>query len=206
MRPRVLIVDDHPVVVDGLVAGLAAHEIEVVGTAATLAEAQALLQREPIDVVLLDLRLPDGSGTSLLRFARSIPEAPAIIILSSFSSPEYVDVTARLGASGYLLKTAPTTEIVSAIRRAASGLVAIGPRERSRAWKPLSRREHAVLERLVAGRSNDEIAHDVGVSTKRVEAHLSQLYERYEVASRVELALAAERNGWLALPVADEEL
>lgn len=210
MTERVLVVDDHPVVVDGLVAGLRAHGIDEVSTASTLAEAKALLQRERIDVVLLDLRLPDGSGTSLLRFAQSLDPRPAVVILSSFRSPEYLDVTMRLGAKGYLLKTAPIEEVVAAVRRAASGLSAFTSEEalevHSHQWTPLTARGHEILSRLIAGRSNDEIGGDLGISTKRVEAHLSRMYARYGVGSRVELALRAERDNWLDLPVADPQI
>lgn len=203
MSTRVLIVDDHPVVVDGLTAGLQAHGIEVVGSASSVSEARTRLAGKDIDVVLVDLRLPDGSGTELLDAARSA-DAPAFILLSSFSSAEYVEVAMQLGARGYLLKTAKTSDVVSAIRRVVAGLPAFTPEQimdglRS-AWQPLSEREANLLERLIAGRSNDEIAGDLGISTKRVEAHLTRLYERYEVASRTELAVRAERDGWLELP------
>ncbi len=204
---RVLVVDDHPIVVDGLVTGLRARGVDVVGTAASLAEAEAVLNREEIDVVLLDLRLPDGSGTALLRFVRTLERPPAVVILSSFRSPEYLDVTMRLGARGYLLKTAPIEQVVTAIHRVASGLAAFTPDEAvagfSHPWQPLTTREHAIVDRLVAGRSNDEIGAELGISTKRVEAQLSRMYERYGCASRVELALRAERDHWLELPVED---
>lgn len=209
---RVLVVDDHPVVVDGLVAGLRIHGFDDVMAAATMAEAKSLLEQHRIDVVLLDLRLPDGSGTSLLRFAQSLAHVPAIVILSSFRSPEYLDVTMRLGARGYLLKTAPIEEVVAAVRRAASGLAAFSAEEAVAAhanpWIPLTAREHQIVERLVAGRSNDEIGADLGISTKRVEAHLSLLYERYRhrygVTSRTELALRAKSEGWLDLPTSGD--
>ena len=87
MTIRVLLVDDHPVVLDGLAAGLRQHGIEVTGLAMSLAQARAILAGGNIEVVLVDIRLPDGSGTELFRLAKD-PGAPAFIVLSSFATAE----------------------------------------------------------------------------------------------------------------------
>lgn len=206
MTIRVLLVDDHPVVVEGLSAGLRGHGIDVVGSASTLRQAHQYLASGTADVVLVDIRLPDGSGTDLLRLARE-PGSPSFIVLSSFSSPEYLEVTMKLGASGYLLKTATTADVVAAIRRVAAGLPAFTPEqliEGHRAnWTPLTPREAEIVARLIAGRSNDEIGGDLGLSTKRIEAYLTRLFNRYGVASRTELALRAQAEDWLDLPASD---
>jgi DNA-binding NarL/FixJ family response regulator len=206
MTIRVLIVDDHPIVVDGLVAGLRSHGIDVRGSASSIRAAREFMAQDDLDVVLVDLRLPDGSGTALMRGIAD-PGGPAFIVLSSFSSPEYLEVAMRLGARGYLLKTAKTTEIVSAIRRVVAGRPAFTPAQllegHAARWEPLTEREAAIVRRVVDGRSNDEIGTDLGISTKRVEAHLTRLFERYRVASRTELAVRAERDGWLDLPRRD---
>jgi DNA-binding NarL/FixJ family response regulator len=207
MTIRVLLVDDHPVVLDGLAAGLRQHGIEVAGAATTLAEARRALANGNIDVVLVDIRLPDGSGTELLRLAKD-PGAPAFIVVSSFASPEYLEVAMSLGAKGYLLKTAKTGDVVAAVRRAAAGMPAFTPAQLmegyAASWTPLSEREAEIISRLLAGRSNDEIGADLGLSTKRVEAYLTRMYERYEVASRTELALRAQQDGWLDLPTHED--
>ena len=204
MSIRIVLIDDHPVVLGGLSAALAAQpDIEVAGQAGTLAGAQTLIARERPDVALVDLRLPDGSGMELLEHAADEGQ-PAFIMVTTFDAPQYVEVAMDMGASGFLLKTAPIDEIVSAIRRVADGgrvfAVDRTPLRRGERWHPLSERERDVVAGVLAGRSNDEIGGDLGVSTKTVEWHLSRLFERFGVVSRVELAMRAEREGWLDLP------
>lgn len=204
---RVLLVDDHPVVLDGLAAGLRQNGIGVAGSATSLGEARGMLARGNVDVVLVDIRLPDGSGTELLRLAKD-PGAPAFIVVSSFASPEYLEVAMNLGAKGYLLKTAKTRDVVAAVRRVSAGMPAFTPAQllegHGANWTPLSDREAQIVSRLLAGRSNSEIGADLGLSTKRVEAYLTRLFERYQVASRTELALRAQGEGWLDLPTHED--
>ena len=202
---RVLIVDDHPVVVTGLASSLAAQtDIEVVGAAGTVAAARRLLAEREIDVVLLDLRLPDGSGVELLSMAER-PGAPSFVILSAVETPTFVDAALRLGASGFLAKTASVAELVDAIRRVHAGQAVFGARllraARARPWEPLTARERAIVAEIVRGRSNDEIGTSLGLSTKTIETYVSRLLEHFGVASRTELAVRAEREGWLDLPV-----
>ena len=110
----------------------------------------------------------------------------------------------RHGASGFVLKTAPTAEILDAIRRVADGGVAF-PAElllavQRSGWTPLSPRDRRLVEQLLDGRTNDEIAVALGVTRKGIEAHLARLFERFGVESRTELAVRAEREGWLGVP------
>ena len=207
---RVLIVDDHPVVVSGLRAGLAAQaDIEVVDSAGSVADARQLLEERAIDVVLLDLRLPDGSGAELLSLSQA-PDAPAFVVLSAVESPTFVDAALRLGASGFLAKTASVAELVDAVRSVHAGRAAIGARllhaARAQPWEPLTGREHEVVTEIVRGRSNDEIAASLHLARKTVETYVSRLLERFEVASRTELAVRAEREGWLELPAAEARI
>jgi DNA-binding NarL/FixJ family response regulator len=201
---RVLIVEDHPIVADGLRAALAGRlDLEVVARADTVASARALLDSVPCDVVLLDLRLPDGSGVELLETACHV-DGPAFLVLSSFDNPEYVAAATRLGASGFLLKTAPTGDILAAIVAVADGRVLFTGDEvraaRTGASLALTARERAVVAGLVRGRSNDELAGDLSVSRKTVEAYVTRLLARYGFASRTELAIHADRAGLLDLP------
>jgi DNA-binding NarL/FixJ family response regulator len=204
-RPiRVLIVDDHPIVLAGLATALAQQlDIEMVLSARNREEATRLLGEHRIDVGLVDVRLQDGTGFDIIG-AHSAEPAPAWIVLSSFESPQYLAAALRIGAAGYIVKTAPLAELVEAIRRAAAGGTAYDARQ-LRTAKPalaqsLSNRERDVLRGVLAGRSNDEIGLDLRIRRKTVESYLSGLFERFGVSSRTELALIAEREGWLDLP------
>jgi len=203
---RILLVDDHPVVLSGLLAGLGAlPDIEVVGDARSVAEARERIARGGIDVALVDLRLPDGLGLSLLDAA---PDGrPAVIMLTSFDQPQYVVAAAARGARGFLLKTTPLADVAEAIRHVARGGTAFTPEQvRALGGAPIGRvtltpREQEIVRLLMASRSNDEIGWELGMAAKTVETHLSRIFERTGVGSRVELALRAEREGWLdALP------
>lgn len=203
MSIRVVLVDDHPVVLGGLGAALAAHpDVEIVGRAGTLAEARMLIERERPDVALVDVRLPDGSGMELLEDQTESAQ-PAFVMVTTFDAPQYVEVAMDMGASGFLLKTAPIEEIVAAVRRVAAGgrvFADRSPPRHGERWHRLSERERQIIACVVGGRSNDEISGDLGISRKTVEWHLSRLFERFSVISRVELAMRAEREGWLDLP------
>lgn len=204
MTVRVLLIDDHPIVLEGLAMALEAHDLEVVAQAHTLAEARALLDTCAADVALLDLRLPDGSGTALLSEAEGDVGGPAFIVLSTFHTPQYVAAAVALGASGFVVKTAPIEEIVRAVRSVAAGGTAF-PRDQVRPgrshWVPLTRREHAVIAGVLAGRTNDELSADLRLARKTIEAYLTRLFLRHGVLSRTELAILAEREQWLSLPV-----
>ena len=195
---RVAIVDDHPVLRDGTAALLSREaDIVVVGLGGSVEEALPLLDLAVADVVLLDIRLGTSSGLTLLDRPRSTP-GPAIVVMTAYDYPQYVDAALRLGASGFVLKTAPTAELVDAIRRAAAGGLAFGVRPTGAAH--LSTRELEVARLVVEGRSNDEIGVALGIGAKTVETYLSRLFVRFDLASRTELATRALREGWLDLP------
>jgi DNA-binding NarL/FixJ family response regulator len=201
-----LLVDDHPIIVAGLSAALAEDpNIDIVGTAGTLADARTGIARLNPDVVLLDLRLPDGSGTELLAESQSQQGGPAFIVLSTFLTAQYVNAAIALGASGFLLKTSPVAEIVRAVVDVVGGRLAFTAEQlhasRRAGWTPLTRREHDIIDGVMQGRSNDELSSALALSRKTVEAYLSRLFERFEVATRTELAILAEREQWLDLPV-----
>lgn len=197
---RLLIIDDHPVVRDGTAALLAAQAgIAIAGTAGSIDEAVALIANIPADVLLLDIRLGTDSGLRLLN--ETTGEAPAIIVLTAYDYPQYAEAALRLGASGFVLKTAPLAELLDAIRRVAAGGMAFSIRPRSGAGLArLSERELDVVRLVVEGRSNDEIGARLGIGPKTVESHLRRLFERFDLASRTELATRALREGWLEVP------
>ena len=198
---RLAIVDDHPVLREGTAALLAAQDgLVVSGTASSVEEAAALVAATEIDVVLLDIRLGTDSG---LRWLADSPAdaRPAVVVLTSYDYPQYADAALRLGASGFVLKTAPITELIDAIRRAAAGGLAFARRPGgSGEVVRLSERELDVVRLVVEGRSNDEIGANLGIGAKTVESHLRRLFERLDIASRTELATRALREGWLEVP------
>ena len=207
MTIRVLLVDDHPVVVGGIEAALrSTPDIEVVSKAGSVAEARRELARDDVDVALVDIRLPDGFGTSLIAEAAARGR-PAVLMLSTYAYPQYIAAAVKLGAQGFILKTAPMGDIAASIRRIAAGGTAFSA-EQLRASRAgvvnLTDREKDVLRLVLASNSNDEIAMELGLSRKTVESHLTRLFERFEVTSRVELALRAEREGWLELAQATQ--
>ncbi len=198
---RLLIVDDHPVVRDGTAVLLAAQAgIDVVGTAGSIDEATAMIAAVPADVVLLDIRLGTDSGLRLLTDTTT-GETPAIIVLTAYDYPQYAEAALRLGASGFVLKTAPLAELLDAIRRVAAGGMAFSIRPRTGSGLArLSERELDVVRLVVDGLSNDEIGARLGIGPKTVESHLRRLFERFDLASRTELATRALREGWLEVP------
>ncbi|MDA8237127.1 MAG: response regulator transcription factor [Chloroflexi bacterium] len=205
MTIRVLLVDDHPVVLDGLASAFAGvGDVVVVGRATTAAEAGAILAGDPIDVALVDIRLPDQSGLELMAEQARASEKPAWVVLSSFETPQHLAAALSLGAAGYLLKTASFADILAAVRFAAAGGLAFTPAQLHAAHgsgtRSLGGLDREIVRGLVAGRTNDQIAHDLGVARATVEAHLTRLFQRFGVASRTELAVRAARDGWLDLP------
>jgi len=191
---RVAVVDDHPLVREGTAAIVArAEDMEIAGVAGSLEELRPMLDGS-VDVLLLDLRLGQVSGFDLLRAQADAP-MPAVVVLTSYDYPQYADAALRLGAAGFVVKTAPTAELLDAVRRAAGGGLAFGVRPGN--GVALSGREREVVRLVVDGASNDEIGARLGISSRTVESHLRRLFERLGVASRTELAARALREGWL---------
>ena len=201
---RVGVVEDHPVYRDGLVGAFAAtDDVVIEGAAATVGEALELLNRTPIDVLLLDLGLPDGSGLDVLATIRTHHPGVAVVILTMNDDRQLVLDAVRAGARGYLLKGASRSEVVDAVRRAARGGAVFdsGPASvvmaaaSSRGNDPLSifaltPRESDVLRLIADGLGNASIAERLGVSGKTVRNQVSSVLAKLGVTSR---AAAAER-------------
>ena len=168
------------------------------GVAGSLEAARAvgLTDRATVDVLLLDIRLGTESGLGLLTPGADLP---AVIVLTAYDYPQYAEAALRLGAAGFVLKTAPLADLVDAIRRVAAGGLAFASRPGAGVVR-LTRREHDVVRLVADGRTNDEIGADLGIGAKTVETHLARLFERLGVASRTELAMRAVREGWLDVP------
>lgn len=200
---RVAIVDDHPVVGEGMASRLGLEaDLEVVGVAPSIADARAgdLDSTRRVDVLLLDLRLGERSGLDLLAEAPNDAGRPAIIVLTAYDYPQYADAALRLGAAGFVLKTAPIAELLDAIRRVAAGGMAFAVRPGGSGVVRLTSRERDVVRLVIDGRSNDEIATALGIGPKTVETHLARVFERTGVTSRTELTSRSIREGWLDIP------
>lgn len=202
-RIRVAVIDDHPVVREGTAAIVSRQaDMSVVASAESLNEFDQL--QAVVDVVLLDLHLgEEETGFRLLdEYSKRSDrlDVPAIVVLSAFDYPQYVEAALRLGAAGYVLKMAPVDHLLNAIRRAAEGGMSFSVRA-GRAVA-LSRREGEVIAAVAEGLTNDQIGGRLGISPRTVASHLRRLYERLEVASRAELTARAIREGWLRAPTA----
>jgi DNA-binding NarL/FixJ family response regulator len=205
---RVLIVDDHPVVRQGLRTFLSSRPgLEVVGEAADGDEAVAEAARLDPDVVLLDLVMPRGGGLEAIRRLHRSGERPRVIVLTSFAGDDQVVEAVRAGASGYLLKDVPPAELEAAIRQVHAGGVLLDPSvvgslmaEVARAEPvpgvdELTARERQVLALLAQGRSNRELAAELYVSEKTVKTHVSSILAKLRLTDRTQAALFAVRHG-----------
>jgi DNA-binding NarL/FixJ family response regulator len=200
MTIRLGVVDDHPLVVQGFDSALGAIPgFEVAAHGTTLADARALLARDDLDVLLLDVRLEDGNGLQALA-ERGERQRPAVLVLSSFMAAQYVAAASRFGASGFLLKVAPLPALIEAIRAVAAGDQVFTSAQLGARFINLTPREREVLELAMDGRSNKEIGAAIGTSRKTVEAHLSGIYRKYDVlGGRIELSIRAAAEGWLEI-------
>lgn len=202
---RIAIVDDHPMVVGGLSAALnMVQGFEVVAHGGTTEQAHALLVRDDIDVVLLDVRLEDGNGLRVLG-ARGAQSRPRVLVISSFKTSQYIAAAARFGASGFVLKSIPLPALVEAIRAVSEGGTIFSPEDFQTRFVSLSSREREVLGLAMDGLSNKEIAARLGLHRKTVEAYISEVFHRYDIhGGRIELTMRAAQEGWLEIqpPVA----
>ncbi len=198
---RVVLVDDHPAILDAVGAAVAAApDLVLAGTARSLDEARAVLAAPgAADVVVTDVQLA-GEAEGLRLLDSVGPDGPAVLLLSSFDQAPLVRTAFERGAAGYLLKTSEVREILEAVRTVAGGGTAFSAAMlraiRSAPRRP-SDREIEVLTLVCGGASNDEIGAQLGVTEKTVESHLRRLFDRYGVLSRTELAVLALREGWV---------
>ena len=206
MTIRILIVDDHSVVREGLQMFLRLDpELEVVGQARNGTEAVQEARRLKPDVILMDLLMPQMDGieaTSLIR--RELPETE-IIALTSVLEDERIFGAIRAGAIGYLLKDTEAQELRRAIKAAAAGQVQLSPqvaarllREQQKPPAPaeeLTPREREVLQLLAHGLANKEIARDLGIGEKTVKTHVSNILSKLDVLSRTQAAVLAVQMG-----------
>lgn len=212
MNPiRVLVADDHPVVRRGMRALLTSLDgVEVVGEAATGADAVREAQLAAPDVVMMDVQMPGMDGVEATRRVVAAAPGVAVLVLTMFDDDETVLSAMRAGARGYLLKGAEQEEILAALRSVVAGQVVVGPGVAQRllaalagprqvdqevVFPELTPREREILERIAAGESNGTIAAGLGLAAKTVGNHVSAIFAKLGVATRAEAIVRAREGG-----------
>ncbi|HEX9520891.1 MAG TPA: response regulator transcription factor [Streptosporangiaceae bacterium] len=207
---RILLADDHPVVREGLRGMLSAEpDIEVVGEAASGAEAVALFSARRPDVVLMDLRMPGGDGVDAIGKIRAGHESDVrIIVLTTFDTDADILRAVEAGAAGYLLKDSPRADLLRAIRAAARGETVLAPvvagrlvsRVRGPRPETLSARETEVLALVARGMTNFQIGRALFVSEATVKTHLTRACAKLGVTGRTAAVTKAMETGALPPP------
>jgi two-component system, NarL family, response regulator DegU len=206
---NVILADDHPVVRAGIRNLLEqASDIKVIGEAKDGKEALEMVQELKPDVLLLDMEMPGVSGSEVAHQLLASGSNVYILALSAYDDKEYIQELLSNGAAGYLVKEEVPEAIVEAVRgvsRGERGWLSRRVAAQMSAWmqegeqdrKGLTAREVEVLQAVVAGKTNQEIGLALGISEKTVEKHLEGVFSKLQVASRVEAAVRAVREGWL---------
>jgi DNA-binding NarL/FixJ family response regulator len=208
MSIKVLIADDHEVVRSGLKSLLSGTDIKVIAEASTGEQAVKMALKHEPDLVLLDIRMPDGDGLNTLgRIKLDRPNMP-ILIFSTYDNPTYIARAVALGASGYVLKGAPKEKLLEAIRQSANGQsvwtreelrrvtgALATPRLAADVEVPLTQRESEVLRQLAFGLTNKEIALALHISYETVKEHVQHILRKLGVSDRTQAAVWAVRKG-----------
>jgi two-component system, NarL family, response regulator LiaR len=218
---RVILADDHALLRQGT-AEILQHEpdIEIVGHAEDGAQAVKMAQRLHPDIIIMDVRMPVLSGVEATRQIRKELPAIQVLVLTAYDDDQYVFSLLQAGASGYLLKTAPASELIKAIRQVQAGDSPLAPSIAKKvvarfSFNPvkegsveevsdpdmLTNREIEILQYLARGLSNRDIAQGLYISERTVQAHLTNIFAKMKVSSRLEAVLKGIRLGWLTLHI-----
>ncbi len=210
MSVRLVIADDHEVVRRGIVSTLAGESVEIVGEAIDGVQAiEKVLQLQP-DVLLLDVRMPNKDGLTVLSELKNAGASVKVVMLSSHDNPTYVARSVALGAKEYLLKSVKREELISSIHRVMAGEEAPAGslikrvrnvmdrrRESIEDSVPLTNREMQVLRHVALGLSNREIGSSLSISVETVKEHVQNILRKLDVADRTQAAVLAVRKGWV---------
>ena len=207
MSIRMLICDDHEVIRTGLASLLAGTDIQIIGEATTGKDALRLALKDKPDVILLDIRMPDGDGLSTLEKLRAkVPESK-VVMLSTYDNPTYIARSVALGAADYVLKGSPREDLIGTIVAAAAGespsrhgeLKKIASTMKVRQILdddvPLTQRETQVLRHVALGLSNREIGKSLEISVETVKEHVQNILRKIAVSDRTQAAVWAVRKG-----------
>ena len=210
---RILIVDDHPIVRQGLATVLEQEsDLSVVGQAANGVEAVAKARELLPDIILMDLQMPEMDGVEAINRIMAEELKAGIIILTTYDTDDHIFRGIEAGARGYLLKDSPPTEVVKAIRTVNRGESLIEPRVASRILdrlgqlsrgptpeSTLSRREIEVLEVMATGAANKQIANDLNIGQSTVKTHIVRIFNKLGVNGRTEAVAEAIKKGIIKL-------
>lgn len=212
---RLLLVDDHPIVLDGLKSHLSAHaDLEVAGEATDGNQALRKARQLSPDIILLDISMPRLNGLEFMETLRRESPSARVIVLTMHDSPEYITQTVRLGARGYLLKDTSPAELIRAIKAVHAGEVYFSPvvsrvvvetavkggfQSGDRRKDPLTEREHEVLALIAEGLSNKEIAGRLRLGVRTIETHRERIMRKLNVHSVAGLTRFAIARGLVKL-------
>ncbi len=210
MAIKVLLADDHSVVRKGVREFLEDEpDIEVVGEAVNGTEAVDLAGALRPDVVVMDIKMPGLSGVEATRRIRADSPEVRVLALTAYDDDPYVFGLLEAGASGYVLKTAESRELIRAIRTVAAGQSALDPAiaprliarvaQHGSASDSLTERELEVLRLAARGHTNKQIGHDLAISDRTVQNHLANIFAKLGVASRTEAVTDALQRGVIKL-------
>lgn len=201
VQATVLVVDDHLLVRTG-VANIISNEPDllVVAEAANGVEAIAAFERHRPDVTLLDLRMPVMEGVEAVRQIRQRDPAARVIVLTTYDTDEDITRALKAGAKAYILKDISAGALIACIHDVLAGKTYLAPTAAAKLAEGVARvqltpRELATLRQLADGRSNKEIAGELGISERTVKTHLGHLFEKLGVTSRTEAVKVAARRG-----------
>jgi two-component system NarL family response regulator len=198
---KIMIVDDHPVVREGLSRIIVSESgMEVIAEAATGAEALTHYRKLRPDIVLLDMRMPEMTGLQTIEAIRKEFTNARIIVLSTYDLEEDIYQSLQAGARGYILKDSPRNELLAAIRRVFAGERVIPPTIATRlaeriGGNELTAREFEVLKLIVKGKSNKQIGDDLGISEGTVKSHVNNILDKLGVTDRTQAVSVALKRG-----------
>lgn len=209
---RLLIVDDHDMFADSLQLALSAQpDFEVVGKAATLAQAKNMVATTAPDVVLLDHHLPDGLGVDSITDLRAIRPESYIVVLTAAADDSMLVAATEAGCAGFILKTSPLDELVSAVRTAAAGEIMVSSdllslllnrlhHQHDKPADELTSREHEILQLIAEGLTNAAIASRLFISVNTVRNHVQSILAKLGAHSKLEALSMAIRDGIIDPP------
>ena len=204
---RVLLIDDHDLIRQGLVRAFErAADFDVAGQAASVAEGLRKFTELTPDVVVTDVRLPDGTGLDLVREIRARGHGTGVVVLTMYAGDEQLFAALEAGASAFVAKDAPSDEVVAAARHAlisprsfaAADLAGAMRRRMTPTGPQLTQREAEVLSLLARGFSVSAIGRSIFVSDSTAKTHISKIYEKLGASNRADAIMKAVRSGLLA--------